>query len=277
MMFSLHNNTLNWLITVLKPKITKFSIGLFVMMFAIFWVALSSYSHSHEEDLPFVPGEKLTFKLKWGNIPAGKAVLEVLPIEILNGEPVYHFVMTARTNSFADIFFKVRDRIDAYTDLEVTRSVLYKSKQHEGKYKSDIVVNFDWEKQEAQYSNFGKKKAPIPITEGSFDPLSAFFYVRVADLRENSQIIRPVTDGKKHINGTLYVLKKEPLKVPAGKYETYMIQPETEGIGGVFKKSKDAKLYLWLTADERRIPVKIKSKVIIGNFVGELVAIEGIQ
>ena len=95
-------------------------------MTGIFGGVLSSYSHLYGQDLPFVPGEKLTFTLKWERIPAGEAVLEVLPIEKLHGKSVYHFVMTARTNSFVDIFFKVRDRIDVYTDLEVTRSVLYK-------------------------------------------------------------------------------------------------------------------------------------------------------
>jgi hypothetical protein len=39
----------------------------------------------------------------------------------------------------------------------------------------------------------------------------------------------------------------------------------------VFKKSKNAKIKLWVTADSRRIPIKIKSKVKIGSFTGELV------
>ena len=63
--------------------------------------------------------------------------------------------------------------------------------------------------------------------------------------------------------------------VPAGKFDTYKVEPSTEGIGGVFKKDKDAKIHLWLTADERRLPVKVKSKVVVGSFVGELVAVEG--
>jgi hypothetical protein len=42
----------------------------------------------------------------------------------------------------------------------------------------------------------------------------------------------------------------------------------------VFKKSKDAKLQIWVTADARRIPVKIKSKVAVGSFVGELMSVE---
>ncbi|OQY07152.1 MAG: hypothetical protein B6I22_03595 [Desulfobacteraceae bacterium 4572_123] len=68
--------------------------------------------------------------------------------------------------------------------------------------------------------------------------------------------------------------KKERITVPAGTFDTYLIEPELKDVGGVFKKSKNAKIQLWITADRRRIPVKIKSKVIVGNFTGELVTAE---
>jgi hypothetical protein len=50
------------------------------------------------------------------------------------------------------------------------------------------------------------------------------------------------------------------------------VEPELRYIGGVFEKSKDAELNVWVTADEQRLPVKIKSKVIIGSFVAELIS-----
>ena len=128
--------------------------------------------------MPFHPGEKLTFLLKWGIIPAGKAVLEVLPIETINGVPAYHFVLTARSNSFLDMFYKVRDRIDAYTDLDMTRTLLYKKKQREGSTKNDIVVQFDWDKNEALYSRSNRPQVPLSIMPGCFDPLSIFYYSR---------------------------------------------------------------------------------------------------
>jgi hypothetical protein len=52
------------------------------------------------------------------------------------------------------------------------------------------------------------------------------------------------------------------------------VEPSLEHVGGVFEKSKDAKVQIWVTADARRIPVKIKSKVAVGSFVGELVSVE---
>lgn len=226
---------------------------------------------------PFTPGERLTFTLKWGKIPAGEAVLKVLPIETLKGEPVYHFVMTARTNSFVDVFYKVRDRIEGYASVDMTRSVLYKTKQREGDHRRDILVNFDWENQQAQYTDRGKTRDPITIVEGSLDPLSALYYTRITEMQVNEDITRPVTDGKKNTVGVVKVLKRETIEVSDVTYDTFLVEPDTKDIGGVFKKSDDAKIHLWLTADECRIPVKIKSKVAVGSFVGELVSIERVS
>jgi Protein of unknown function (DUF3108) len=230
-----------------------------------------------EKDFPFYPGEKLTFILKWTIIPAGESVLEVLPMETIDGVKTYHFLMTAKSNAFIDAFYKVRDRIDAYTNTEMTRSVLYKKKQREGSSHRDIVVKFDWQENKAQYTNFKEILAPIDILPGSFDPLSAFYFVRLFDFQEKSIIERPVTDGKTCIIGKLSVVKRETLKLKSGTYDTFLIEPELKHIGGVFEKSKNAKLQLWVTADKRRIPVKIKSKVVVGSFVGELVSATGLK
>jgi hypothetical protein len=228
-----------------------------------------------EKRIPFYPGERLTFQAKWGFIPAGEAVLEILPIETLDGVKSYHFVMTAKTYPYIDLFYKFRERIDAYTDLEMTHSLHYEVKK-EGKREKHVVVNFNWERQEAQYSNFGEKRNPISVMPGSFDPLSVFYAFRLHDLKENNELKTPVTDGKKCVMGKAKILKRETIKVASGTYDTYLVVPDLAHIGGVFEKTKDAKLEIWVTADTRRIPVKIKSKVVVGSFVGELISIEKI-
>jgi hypothetical protein len=230
-----------------------------------------------EKNFPFCPGEKLTFLLKWTIIPAGESVLEVLPMETIDGVKAYHFLLTVKSNAFIDTLYKVRDKIDAYANTEMTHSMLYKKKQHEGNTERDIVVNFDWQNNKAQYTNLKDKRPPIDILSGSFDPLSAFYFVRRFDFQEKSKIERPVTDGKKCIIGKLSVIRRETLKLKSGTYDTYLIEPELKHIGGVFEKSKNAKIQLWVTADKRRIPVKIKSKVAVGSFVGELISATGLK
>jgi len=242
-----------------------------ILIITLFAVSANAY----EKNFPFKPGERLKYVLKWGVIPAGEAVLEVRPMADLNGKQAYHFVMTVKTNSFVDVFYKVRDRIDAYTDIDMNHSLLYKKKQREGGYKRDIVVNFDWGKNQAQYTNRGKKKDSIQLMPKSFDPLSALYFTRLVDMEPNSQIFHPVTDGQKNVVGVAHIIKRETIKVAGHTYDTFLIEPELKHVGGVFKVSKNAKIQLWVTADNRRIPVRIKSKVVVGSFIGELVSAEG--
>ena len=219
--------------------------------------------------LPFSPGEKLMFQVRWSFIPAGKVVLEILPVETVEGFRAYHFVMTARTYPLVDVFYKVRDRIDSYTDTQMTRSLLYRE-QSTGRRPKDVAVTFNWKKGEVQYSNFGEKQAPIPLLPGAFDPLSIFYAFRLCDLSKNTQIQVPVSDGKKCVVGKATVIKRETVFLVSGVYDTYLVEPDLKHIGGVFEKSPNAKMKIWVTADERHIPVIIKSKVKVGSFVAEL-------
>lgn len=245
-------------------------------MFCLFMAVgmqATTFSIALANEFPFSVGEKLTYELKWGLVPAGEASLEVLPNEIIDGVEGHHFRMTTKSNSFVDVFYKVRDVVDGYTDLTVSRSLLYKKKQNEGSTKRDILVTFDWKTNQARYSNFGKTKKPISISDGAFDPFSVLYYCRLFNFETNKDIVRPVTDGKKIVTGVAKFKGRESIKINGIRYDTFLIEPEIEHISGVFKKSKKAKIQIWLTADNRRIPVRIKSKVVVGSFVADLVTI----
>jgi len=224
-----------------------------------------------ENPLPFTPGEKLTFQVRWSFIPAAKAVLEIHPVETLNGRKAYHFTMISRTHSLVDIFYKVRDRIDSDMDAEMTHSLRYKNLQ-DGKRKRKVVVTFDWAKNLAQFSNFGQKRSPISIFPGSFDPLSVFYAFRLYPLAVGKVLKVPVSDGKKCVIGKAHVLRKEEINLRGTIVDTFLVEPELEQVGGVFERSPKAKVKIWVSADNKRIPVKFESKVVVGSFVAELVS-----
>ncbi|MDX1775733.1 MAG: DUF3108 domain-containing protein [Desulfobulbales bacterium] len=224
---------------------------------------------------PFKPGEKMNYILKYGAIPGGWATLEVLDMEEIDGAKAHHFVMTARSNSFVDIFFKVRDRIDSYTDANMNHSLFYRKDQKEGKTIRKITVDFDWDRNESTYVNFDKEPKIIGLMPGSFDPLSVFYYARLHDFQQIAELERPITDGKKNMMGILRVLGRETIKVPAGTFETLVLEPDLKNVEGVFSKKQKAKIKLWVTADERRLLIKMKSRAKVGSFGAELVSVEG--
>ena len=131
-----------------QTKVIMFRLFAIVNLFLCFFIVSGSVSSAMAEEMVpvFQPGEKMHYTLKWGFIPAGEATLEVHDMEEIQGVEAYHFVMTARSNSVIDVFFKVRDRIDSYADAGMTHSLYYKKDQHEGKTRRDKKVDFDWEK-----------------------------------------------------------------------------------------------------------------------------------
>jgi len=235
------------------------------------WICLAGTQASFGDPagVPFRPGEQLNFAVYWSFIPAGEAVLEVLPSEVRDGVECFHFRATARTLDYIDLFYMVRDRLDAYTDNAVNRSVLFQQIQ-EGKHKRNVVVDFDWQKNEACYANFGEKRAPVPISPGSLDPLSVFYAFRLRELEVGGEMSCPVTDGKKAVMGRAKVLRRETIQCGGKEYDTFLVEPEMKEVGGVFEKDSRAKLHIWVTADQDRIPVRVKSGVKVGSFVAEL-------
>ncbi len=249
----------------------------FAWMCALFLFLPSLPVMAGETILPFAPGEKLTFQLKWSFIKAGKTILTVEPRQKVEGELAHHLVMSTRTTSFIDKIYKVRNRVDSFVDEEVQHSLLFAQRQREGRTKRNIIVHFDWEKEQATYTRDDKAREPIDLLPGTVDPLASFYYLRTLDLKENMLVERPITDGKKNVVGWVHVWQKETIKVPAGTFETYRTEPVLRDARGVFEKSADSKLTIWVTADWRHIPVKITSKVAVGSFVAELIKMEGIQ
>jgi hypothetical protein len=221
-------------------------------------------------------GERLVYEIRWMRIPAGEAVLEAATPEHLGSQPTRHFIMTVRTNAFVDTFYKVRSRIETWMDPDVSRSLQYRKQQREGGHRPrDVQVDFDWSQRLATYTNRGESRPPVPLRPGTVDPLAALYFTRRATLTPGTQIDRPVCDGKKMVIGRARVTGKEKIEVPAGVFNTVVIEPDLRDVGGVFEKSPDARIRLWLSDDARRIPVRIQSEVVVGYFVGELMSIQG--
>jgi hypothetical protein len=226
--------------------------------------------------MPFQPGEELVFRIRWSFIPAGTAVLKVLEADTIDHHPAQHFMLTVKSNRFVDQFYKVRSQIDGWTDIAVSHSLLYKKRQDEGRHRRNVAVTFDWDAQTARYIDYyeGEKRF-VKLMPGAFDPLSAAYYFRTLKLEKDIEIEYPVSDGKKCVMGRGRVIDREKIKIGRTTYDTWVIIPELKHVGGVFRKTKDAKIRLWVTADHRHLPVRITSKVVVGSFVGELIQSSG--
>lgn len=221
--------------------------------------------------MPFGPGEKLTYEIHWTFIHAGDAVLEVMPDTELDGVPARHFRATAKTVPWVDKIYKVRDTMDAWTNMDVTHALRYKKDQNEGNYHKKVDLIFDKETNQSKRYVRGDLKHTLDQPVDVFDPMSILFSFRKQILYKTMKFGANVSDGKKSVVGEAYVEGVEDVETPMGKIRSFKVNLDIKHLSGVFKKSADAELVVWFSADHRRIPVKVRSKVAVGHFTLELV------
>ncbi len=207
---------------------------------------------------PFRPGERLRFSVQYGPIHAGSAWLEVHGATSAEGRAVDTLVARAESNAFFSLTYRVRNRIESVWDSSEHFSYRYREDRHEGGYKAKNEVVFDQERGEARYGD----GVVYPIPPHVQDALSSFYYTRTQALPIGGSFIFDYHASRKSQPLEVRVLGRERVRVPAGTFDCVVVEPVLR-VGGIFKHN--GRLLIWLTADERRIPVLMKSKVAIGS------------
>lgn len=213
----------------------------------------------------------MEYEIYWTVFHAADAVLEVMPDTEMRGEPARYFKATARSAEWIDNMYRVRDTIEAWTNMAVGHSLRYKKDQNEGSFHKKVDLIFDPQFKITHRYSRGKYSKTLSQPDTVFDPMSILFSFRKHDLYEGMHFKSNVTDGKKSVVSEAWVEKAEDIETDLGEFRCYKVKIDVKHLSGVFNKSKDASLYVWFTADERRIPVKVKSKVAVGHFTMKLV------
>jgi len=232
----------------------------------------------------FAVGEKLSFVVRYGFIKAGNATMEVKELVPVGNRMAYRIVSSARSKRTFDFFFKVRDQVESLVDRQGIFSWKFTKKLREGSYKFDLFVDYDqWlgkahVKMIRYHSNEPlqirkQEEFEIPVPPYVLDILASFYYVRTQDLEVGMPIFMTNHDNKKVYNLKVVIQRREIVKVKAGKFRCIKVQPQLRG-EAIFKQK--GKLWVWLTDDQYKIPVQMKSAVFIGNITTELTKIEGV-
>jgi len=211
--------------------------------------------------------EKLVYSLSWTGIPVGTATQEIVD----EGE-VRRIFSTARSNDWLTTFFPVDDRTESLLEKSgsfpgKTRS--FKMLFKEGSRVRDREIIFNPAERSALYHDRKNgEKQTIRLEPDTYDIYSSFYYVRHQPLEPGKSLYINVLDSKKLHRIEIRALRRETVKVPAGEFNTIVIEPMVKPVG-VFEGKKGA--YIWLTDDERRIPVKAQTRVAVGSVTAVLI------
>jgi hypothetical protein len=210
----------------------------------------------------FKEGEVLTYRMHYGLLNAGAAVLEVKP-DLLNvsGRQVYHIVCTGNTTGTADWFFKVRDRYETYLDKDALLPWMFVRRVDEGGYKFSQDYMFNHYTKKVDVGNNQKYDVPSGIQ----DMVSAFYSGRNLDL-SNAQPGDLFTLDC-FMDKEIWPLKikfigKEVINTDIGKFRCLHFRPIVQQ-GRVFKKEED--LNVWISDDKNHIVMRAQADIIIGS------------
>lgn len=213
--------------------------------------------------------EKFIYDLRWMGINAGKASLE-----IVDNEKSFKIISTARSADWVSVFYTVDDRIESSVYKNFAFSTIgqpesYKVKIREGRHRREKEVIFNHKANKVKYIDYlNKKNKEYDIPNFIFDPLSSFYYIRTLDLNVGESVFVTIFDSRKVWNVEVLILRKEKLVLPIGTFNTIVIKPLMKSEGIFYRKGD---IYIWLTDDIKRIPVKLQTEVAVGHITAILI------
>jgi hypothetical protein len=216
---------------------------------------------------PFSEGERLVYEISWLGMNVGTGILEVKPDQVHENKEALRIISTARSNDLISVFFPVEDRIESVMDANHYFSYLIKVTQRHGSRRVYKEILFDQELHQAAMIYKGKTRL-YSIPPQVQDSLSSLYFFRtLGDLTVGQSVFIDVHESKKNWRLEVQILGREKVTVPLGTFDTIKVKALVRYEGVLMDKGD---VYLWITDDERRIPVLMKGRIVIGNVTAAL-------
>jgi hypothetical protein len=216
---------------------------------------------------PFQIGEQFTYEISWMNIKAGTAVMGVTTVTEEN-HPLVKLVTTAQSRPAITKFFPVDNRVESILNPETMLPEHLTFRRREGKKNEDMEYTFD-QKKGTVIEVKGGSTETLPILPHTHDAISCLYYVR-SELtpRPGWSLTMNVHHDRKNYTLNVLVEKVETIRGAWGELETVRVLVVMP-FQGIFLNQGNIRV--WFTNDARRIPLRMKAKVIIGSLVADLV------
>jgi hypothetical protein len=220
---------------------------------------------------PFDGGERAVYHASWLGVPVATASIEMRPTT-LDGKKFYQATVKTETSQGLDMIFKMRDRIESTFDAETLHPRRFSFVQRENKKANDTNAEVDpvthkWTVQRKE----GKKRKDFEFESPyALDTVSAVYLARSLDFKVGDTFRLEVFGGKSRYLVTLDVVAKERVTVRRKEYEAYKIIPKVADLSKTGYAKRVRQATAWITADEKRLPIKMSSQVFIGSVNIEL-------
>jgi hypothetical protein len=205
--------------------------------------------------------ETLSYTVEWRLITAGKARLEWTSEQRPRGGSQVNLHL--ESVGLVSKFFKVEDDYSANLNSALCGQSLQMT-TNEGSRQRETKVTFDSARRKASYLERDRVKNAvvaqheIDIPPCVYDVVGGLYLLRTLNLEPGQSTEVPVSDGKKSAMAKVEAQLREDVKTPQGVFKS--VRYEVHVFNNVLYR-RPAHLYVWLTDDRRKLPVRVQVRM----------------
>jgi uncharacterized protein DUF3108 len=206
---------------------------------------------------PFAVGEKLSYTAKLGMLTLGSGTLEVAALDTVRGVESYR------------LKFRLQGKTMFYSLDDVLESWMGTSDLNSRRFVQDFVENDKVTKRQYEiypdsgfYREHGRDTTRATPAE-PLDDAAFFYFVRLTPLQVGKKYTYDRYFRKDKNPVSIEVLKREKMELPDGSKVQCLVLHPTIDTKGLFSKRSETRI--WLTDDDRRLPVQIRTKFPFGT------------
>lgn len=244
----------------------------------VFLLFIVTVGFKPEKEQAFDVGEYFKFRIHYGIVNAGYATLEIKDA-VVNNKRVFHAVGKGYTTGMSKFFFKVEDTYESYFDKFSGAPYQFVRKIDEGGYTKNQEGFFNQATNRVLVKDYKKKTEKTFVTpDNTQDIMSAFYYLRnhpsVDKLRVGESITIDMFFDDETTKFKLKYIGREDISTKFGTVSTMIFRPLVQS-GRVFKEQES--LTVWISADDNKIPVRIKASLAVGSIKADLDSFRGLK
>jgi hypothetical protein len=198
--------------------------------------------------------ERLSYTIEWRLIHAGNMVVESGPTSD---------VLKLESAGMVSTLYRIEDtyRVQFEAPFCATSSLM---DAREGSRHRETTVNFDRIRNRASLvekdmvKNTIVSKTDVQIPNCAHEVITALKQLRRTKVEVGQSVQLPVSDGRKSAAVKVEAQERERVITPAGSFNT--VRYEINLLNGVVY-SRTGRAFIWLTDDERRLPVQFRLRM----------------
>jgi hypothetical protein len=223
---------------------------------------------------PYENGEQASYKASWNGVPVATAEIQTTPITV-EGKKFYRVRIDAKTSRGLDLIWKMRDTITSTFDAKSLAPSRFVFSQRENSRAIDTEAKFNQANKKWLVNRWQEGRKPRVYdfdSNNTLDPITAAYLARSLDFKVGENLSFNVFGGRYQYLLELKVEKKEPVELESGAViEAFKVVPRITNLTKKGYAGRMTEAAVWISADERRMPVKLWSKMFAGNVYMELV------